>query len=80
MPRLGRLGAALVLRPVSDRRSQRAARSAYDGATRVLAVLMIGLGALLVVRGAVLAAVLGVAMVGAGVGRLWVLARLRRQR
>jgi hypothetical protein len=52
----------------------------HDGATRVLSVAMIVLGVLLVVRGAVLAAIVGVAMVAAGVGRLWVTARLRRGR
>jgi hypothetical protein len=32
------------------------------------------------VRGAALAAVLGVALIAAGAGRLWILARLRRLR
>ena len=45
---------------MSERRSHRAARAAYDGMTRLLALAMIVLGVLLVVRGAVIAAVLGV--------------------
>lgn len=57
---------------------QRAGRSAYDGMTRLLAVAMMVLGVLLVVRGALLAVIVGVAMIGAGAGRLWILARLRR--
>jgi hypothetical protein len=46
----------------------------------VLSVAMIVLGVLLAVRGAALAVVVGVAMAAAGVGRLWVTARLRRGR
>jgi hypothetical protein len=48
--------------------------------TRVLSATMIVLGVLLVLRsgGAVLAIVLGVGMVGAGAGRLWVVAQQRR--
>jgi hypothetical protein len=63
---------------MSDRPPHRTARAAYDGMTRVLALVMIVLGVLLALRGGVLAVVLGVAMIGAGAGRLWVLARLRR--
>jgi preprotein translocase subunit SecY len=65
---------------MSNRRRDEIGRAAYDGATRVLAVAMIVIGALLVVRGAVLGVVLGVGLVGAGAGRLWILARLRRPR
>jgi hypothetical protein len=65
---------------MSNRRSHRAARAAYDGVTRLLSLAMIGLGVLLVVRGAVIADVLGVGMIAAGAGRLWILARLRRLR
>ena len=65
---------------MSNRQPHRGARAAYDGVTRLLAVAMIVLGVLLVVRGGVLAAVLGVGLAGAGVGRLWILARLRRMR
>ena len=50
----------------------------HDGATRVLSAAMIGIGVLLVLRGAVLAIVVGVAMIGAGFGRLWVVAQQRR--
>jgi hypothetical protein len=39
---------------------------------------MIALGVLLAFRGAALAIVLGIAMVGAGIGRLWVVAQQRR--
>ena len=42
-----------------------------------MSLAMIVLGVLLVARGAVLAVVIGVAMVAAGAGRLWVLARMR---
>jgi len=63
-----------------DRRPSTVGRAAYDGMTRLLAVVMIGLGALLVARGALLGVVIGVALVGAGAGRLWVLARLRGRR
>jgi hypothetical protein len=62
-----------------DRRSGRG-RSVHDGATRVLSVAMIALGVLLALRGAALAIVLGVAMVGAGLGRLWVVAQRRPPR
>jgi len=65
---------------MSNRRRDEIGRAAYDGATRVLAVAMIVIGALLVVRGAVLGVVLGVGLVAAGAGRLWILARLRRPR
>jgi len=41
---------------------------------------MIALGVLLVFRGAVLGVVLGVAMVGAGLGRLWLVAQRRQPR
>jgi hypothetical protein len=60
-----------------DRRPSALGRAAYDGMTRLLAVVMIGLGALLIVRGALLAVIVGVAMIGAGIGRLWILSRLR---
>ncbi len=50
----------------------------HDGVTRVLSAAMIVLGVLLALRGAVLAVVLGVAMVGAGIGRLWIVAQQRR--
>ncbi len=65
---------------MSRRRRQEVARAAHNGVTRVLAVAMIVLGVLLVVRGAALAAVLVVALIAAGAGRLWILARLRRLR
>jgi multisubunit Na+/H+ antiporter MnhC subunit len=52
----------------------------HDGVTRVLSAAMIVLGVLLVVRGAVLAVVIGVAMVGAGAGRLWIVSQMRRRR
>ena len=38
---------------------------------------MILLGVLLALRGAALAIVLGIAMVGAGLGRLWIVAQRR---
>jgi hypothetical protein len=41
---------------------------------------MIILGVLLIVRGALLAVIVGVAMVAAGAGRLWVLAQQRPRR
>jgi hypothetical protein len=50
----------------------------HDGITRVLSVAMIAVGVLLAFRGAVLAVVLGVAFVGAGIGRLWIVAQQRR--
>jgi hypothetical protein len=62
---------------MSGRRVERG-RAVHDGITRVLSVAMIVLGVLLAFRGAVLAVVLGVAMVGAGIGRLWVVAQQRR--
>ncbi|HXR13512.1 MAG TPA: hypothetical protein VN740_02550 [Solirubrobacteraceae bacterium] len=52
----------------------------HDGATRILSAAMIVLGVLLALRGAALAVVLGVAMVGAGIGRLWVVAQRRPPR
>ena len=65
---------------MSNRRTGGAARAAYDGMTRLLSLAMIVLGVLLVVRGGVIAVVLGVGMVAAGAGRLWILARLRKLR
>ena len=62
---------------MSGRGSQRG-RAVHDGATRILSMAMIVLGVLLVVRGAVLAVIIGVAMAAAGAGRLWVLAQMRR--
>jgi hypothetical protein len=53
-------------------------RAVHDGVTRILSAAMIVLGVLLMTRGAVLALVLGVAMIGAGAGRLWVVAQQRR--
>jgi hypothetical protein len=52
----------------------------HDGVTRVLSATMIVLGVLLVLRGsgAILAVVLGIGLVGAGAGRLWVTAQQRR--
>ena len=41
---------------------------------------MVILGVLLSSAARVLAVVIGVAMIGAGLGRLWVVARLRRRR
>jgi multisubunit Na+/H+ antiporter MnhC subunit len=41
---------------------------------------MIVLGVLLIFRGALLAMVVGVAMIGAGAGRLWIVAQQRRRR
>ncbi len=55
-------------------------RSVHDGATRVLSAVMIVLGVLLIVRGALLAAIIGVAMIAAGGGRLWVIAQQRSRR
>ena len=65
---------------MGDRRPSphRIGGSLHTAATRVLSLAMIVLGVLLVFRGAVLGVVLGVAMVAAGAGRLWVIARLRR--
>ena len=67
---------------MSGRRSSpsRAGRVVYDGATRILALAMIVLGGLLLVRGALLPILVGVALIGAGAGRLWILARVRRER
>jgi len=64
---------------MSDRRPERG-RAVHDGITRVLSATMIVLGVLLVLRGSgtVLAIVLGIGMVGAGAGRLWVVAQQRR--
>ncbi len=55
-------------------------RAVHDGVTRVLSAAMIVLGVLLIARGALLAVVLGFAMVAAGAGRLWVVAQQRRRR
>ena len=52
----------------------------HDGVTRVLSVAMIVLGVLLASRGALVAVILGIAMVGAGCGRLWVVAQRRPRR
>ncbi len=52
----------------------------HDGATRFLSAVMIVLGVLLIFRGALLAMVVGVAMIGAGAGRLWIVAQQRRRR
>ncbi len=65
---------------MADRAPRGRGRAVHDGATRVLSVAMIVLGVLLAARGAALAVVVGVAMAAAGVGRLWVTARLRRGR
>jgi uncharacterized membrane protein len=67
---------------MNDRRpsSQGRGRAVHDGLTRVLSAAMIVLGVLLAVRGAVLAVVIGVAMVAAGAGRLWIVSQLRRRR
>jgi multisubunit Na+/H+ antiporter MnhC subunit len=63
-----------------DRRPSARGRAAYDGVTRLLAVVMVVLGALLVVRGELLAVIVGLGLIGAGLGRLWILARLRGRR
>jgi hypothetical protein len=65
-----------------DRRSspQGRGRALHDGVTRILSAAMIALGVLLVFRGVVLGVVLGIAMVGAGLGRLWVVAQRRQPR
>ena len=55
-------------------------RSVHDGATRFLSAVMSVLGVLLIFRGALLAMVVGVAMIGAGAGRLWIVAQQRRRR
>jgi hypothetical protein len=64
---------------MSDRRPERG-QAVHDGVTRVLSATMIVLGVLLVLRGsgAILAVVLGIGLVGAGAGRLWVTAQQRR--
>ncbi len=64
---------------MSGRRSERG-RAVHDGATRILSAAMIVLGVLLAVRGAALAVVVGVAMIAAGLGRLWVVAQRRPPR
>jgi multisubunit Na+/H+ antiporter MnhC subunit len=51
-----------------------------DGATRFLSAVMIVLGVLLIARGALLGVVVGVAMIGAGVGRMWVVSQQRSRR
>ncbi|MGD1049610.1 MAG: hypothetical protein ABR947_00905 [Solirubrobacteraceae bacterium] len=56
------------------------ARSVYDGATRLLSAVMIVLGVLLVARGALLGVIVGVALVAAGVGRMWVVSQQRSRR
>jgi hypothetical protein len=65
-----------------DRRSspQGRGRAVHDGITRILSAAMIALGVLLVFRSAILGIVLGVAMVGAGLGRLWLVAQRRPPR
>ncbi len=55
-------------------------QSLHDRATRVLSAAMIVLGVLLVFRSAILGIIIGVAMIGAGAGRLWVVAQHRRAR
>jgi hypothetical protein len=55
-------------------------RSLHDAVTRVLSAVMIVLGVLLIARGALLAAGVGVAMIAAGAGRLWVVAQQRPRR
>jgi hypothetical protein len=55
-------------------------QAVHDGITRILSAAMIALGVLLVFRGPVLGVVIGVAMVGAGLGRLWVVAQRRPPR
>jgi hypothetical protein len=52
----------------------------HDGATRFLSAVMIVLGVLLVARGALLGVIVGVAMVAAGVGRMWVVSQQRARR
>jgi multisubunit Na+/H+ antiporter MnhC subunit len=52
----------------------------HDGATRFLSAVMIVLGVLLIARGALLGVVVGVAMIGAGVGRMWVVSQQRSRR
>jgi multisubunit Na+/H+ antiporter MnhC subunit len=52
----------------------------HDSVTRVLSAAMIVLGVLLIARGALLAVVIGVAMIAAGAGRLWVVAQQRPRR
>jgi multisubunit Na+/H+ antiporter MnhC subunit len=55
-------------------------RTAHDNATRFLSALMIVLGVLLVARGALLGVIIGVAMIAAGVGRMWVVSQQRSRR
>jgi len=50
------------------------------GQRGLLGAAMVILGVLLIFRGAVLAVIIGVAMIGAGLGRLWVVAQQRRRR
>jgi multisubunit Na+/H+ antiporter MnhC subunit len=52
----------------------------HDNATRFLSALMIVLGVLLVARGALLGVIIGVAMIAAGVGRMWVVSQQRSRR
>jgi multisubunit Na+/H+ antiporter MnhC subunit len=52
----------------------------HDNATRFLSALMIVLGVLLVARGALLGVIIGVAMIAAGVGRMWVVSQQRPRR
>jgi multisubunit Na+/H+ antiporter MnhC subunit len=52
----------------------------HDGATRLLSAVMIVLGVLLIARGALLGVVLGGGMIGAGVGRMWVVSQQRSRR
>jgi Flp pilus assembly protein TadB len=55
-------------------------RTVHDNATRFLSALMIVLGVLLVARGALLGVIIGVAMIAAGVGRMWVVSQQRSRR
>ena len=52
----------------------------HDTATRFLSALMVVLGVLLVARGALLGVIIGVAMIAAGVGRMWVVSQQRPRR
>ncbi len=52
----------------------------HDRATQVLSVAMVVIGVALVARLTVLSAVLGLLFLAAGVGRLYVSARMRRRR
>jgi hypothetical protein len=60
--------------------SWRIENRADAGATRFLSAVMIVLGVLLIARGALLGVVVGVAMIGAGVGRMWVVSQQRSRR